>query len=67
MLKFLRRVFVILVLLFVVFVIFRIVNPTGAANFVNKVKNIPQTISDFFHRKSDGKKISIESDNTVLS
>lgn len=42
-------------------------NPTGAANFVNKVKNIPQTISDFFHRKSDGKKISIESDNTVLS
>lgn len=47
MLKFLRRVFVILVLLFVVFVIFRIVNPTATANFVDKIRAVPQKI---FHR-----------------
>jgi hypothetical protein len=56
MLRFLRRVFVILVLLIVVFVIFRIVNPTGTARFVEKVKAIPQTISGWFHRKADDTK-----------
>jgi len=67
MLKFLRRVFVILVLLFVIFVICRIVNPVGTANFVNKVRNIPQTISDFFHREKKEKNVLVEWISTVLS
>ena len=68
MLRFLRRVFVILVLLFVAFVIFRIVNPTWAANFVAKVKTIPQTISWWFHRKADdAKNVVIDWIDTVLT
>lgn len=70
MLKFLRRVFVILVLLFVVFVIFRIVNPTATANFVDKIRSVPQKI---FHRNTsesntdgdliiDGKTTSLSGD-----
>ena len=68
MLRFLRRVFVILVLLFVIFVIFRIVNPTATANFVDKVKNIPQTVSGWFHRKADNaKNIVVDWIDTVLT
>lgn len=68
MLRFLRRVFVILVLLFVVFVIFRIVNPTATANFVDKVKSIPQTVSGWFHRKADNaKNIVVDWIDTVLT
>lgn len=52
MLKFLRRVFVILVLFAIIFVIFRIAKPTATSNFVEKVKNIPQTVSWRFHRDS---------------
>lgn len=66
--RFLRRVFVILVLLIVVFVIFRIVNPTGTAKFVDKVKTIPQTISGWFHRKADDtKNVVIDWIDTVLT
>lgn len=68
MLRFLRRVFVILVLLIVVFVIFRIVNPTGTARFVDKVKTIPQTISGWFHHKADDtKNVVIDWIDTVLT
>ena len=66
--RFLRRVFVILVLLIVVFVIFHIVNPTGTAKFVDKVKTIPQTISGWFHRKADDtKNVVIDWIDTVLT
>lgn len=70
MLKFLRRVFVLLVLFTIIFVIFRIAKPTATSNFVEKVKAIPQTISSRFHK--DGKKnneseLTIKSNTTKIS
>lgn len=53
MFKFLRRVFIILVLLIIVFFIFRIIKPEATNRFVDKVKNIPTTISSRFHREKD--------------
>ena len=51
MLRFLRRVFIILILLIIVFFIFRFIKPEATSRFVDKVKNIPTTISSRFHRE----------------
>ena len=51
MLRFLRRVFIILILLIIVFFIFRFIKPEATSRFVDKVKNIPTTISSWFHRE----------------
>ena len=51
MLRFLRRVFIILILLIIVFFIFRFIKPEATSRFVDKVKNIPTTISNWFHRE----------------
>ena len=55
MFRFLRRVFILLVLFVIVFLVFRFVKPEATSRFVDKVKNIPTTISGRFHRekKSD--------------
>lgn len=43
-------------------------NPTGTARFVDKVKTIPQTISGWFHRKTDdAKNVVIDWIDTVLT
>jgi len=44
MLKFLRRVFIVLILLLVVFVVYRFINPDGANRLVDKIKSIPTSI-----------------------
>ena len=51
MLRFLRRVFIILILLIIVFFIFRFIKPEATSRFVDKVRNIPTTISSRFHRE----------------
>lgn len=51
MLRFLRRVFIILILLIIVFFIFRFIKPEATSRFVDKVKNIPTTISSRFLRE----------------
>ena len=51
MLRFLRRVFIILILLIIVFFIFRFIKPEATSRFVDKVKWIPTTISSRFHRE----------------
>lgn len=51
--KFIRRVFVLLVLFFIIFVIYRYINPVWASNFVEKLKSIPQYISNIFDRWSE--------------
>lgn len=61
MLKFFRRVFVLLVLFFVTFVIFRIVKPEATSNFVEKVRSIPQRL---FHR--DSKKDSVDDKKIII-
>ena len=53
MLRFLRRVFIILILLIIVFFIFRFVKPEATSRFVDKVKSIPTTISSRFHREKN--------------
>ncbi len=44
MLKFLRRVFIVLILLLVVFVVYRFINPDGANRLIDKIKSIPTSI-----------------------
>ena len=44
MLKFLRRVFIVLILLLVVFVVYRFINPDGANRLVDKIKSITTSI-----------------------
>lgn len=51
MLRFLRRVFIILILLIIVFFIFRFIKPEATNRFVDKVRWIPTTISNRFHRE----------------
>jgi len=64
MIKFIRRVFILLVLFCIAFLIFRIAKPDLASNFVAKVKSIPQTISSRFHRDQ---KIVIDSETTSIT
>jgi hypothetical protein len=66
MLRFLRRVFIILILLIIVFFIFRFIKPEATSRFVDKVRNIPTTISSRFHReKKSG--IVINGDTTYTN
>lgn len=53
MLKFLRRVFILLVLFVIIFLIFRFAKPEATSRFVDKVKAIPTTISSRFHREKN--------------
>lgn len=46
--RFIRRVFVLLVLFSIIFVIYRYINPVWASNFVEKIKSVPQYISNMF-------------------
>ena len=46
--RFIRRVFVLLVLFAIIFVIYRYINPVGASNFVEKLKSVPQYVSNMF-------------------
>jgi len=62
MLKFLRRLFIVLILLLVVFVVYRYINPDGASRLVDKIKSIPASIGIGVKDK-----IEIESETTSLS
>ena len=66
MLRFLRRVFIILILLIIVFFIFRFIKPEATSRFVDKVRNIPTTISSRFHREKKSN-IIINGDTTSTS
>ncbi len=66
MLKFLRRVFIILILLIIVFFIFRFVKPEATNRFVDKVRDIPTTVSSRFHREKKSW-IVINGDTTSTS
>ena len=61
MLKFIRRLFILLVLFLVVFVIYRYINPDGASKLVEKIKAIPWY---FWLLKDDNIKIEWE---TIIS
>ena len=66
MLRFLRRVFIILILLIIVFFIFRFIKPEATSRFVDKVRNIPTTISSRFHREKESG-IVINGDTTYTN
>lgn len=66
MFRFLRRVFIILILLIIIFFIFRFVKPEATSRFVDKVKNIPTTISSRFHREKKAE-IIINGDTTYTN
>ena len=66
MLRFLRRVFIILILLIIVFFIFRFIKPEATSRFVDKVKSIPTTISSRFHREKKSE-IIINGDTTYTN
>lgn len=61
MLKFIRRLFILLVLFTVIFIIYRYINPDSASLLVDKIKTIPDTISSiFWWDKEDNIKIESE-------
>lgn len=64
MMRFLRRVFILLVLFCIIFLAFRFIKPDATRNFVSKVKAIPQTISSRFHRDA---KVVINSNTVSLT
>lgn len=72
MLKFIRRLIILLVLFFVIFVIYRSINPDGASRFVDKVKTIPDNISSMLgldkedNIKINGETISISGDVDII-
>jgi len=53
MLRFIRRLFVLLILFIIVFLVYRYINPIWASMFVEKMKSIPDQISDFIDWNSD--------------
>lgn len=44
MLKFLRRLFIVLILILVAFVVYRFINPDGASRLIDKIKSIPASV-----------------------
>jgi len=72
MLKFIRRLFILLVLFFVIFVVYRYINPDGASRLVDNIKNIPDNISSMLglekkdNIKVDGETISISGDVDII-
>ena len=68
MLKFIRRLFILLVLFLIVFVIYRYINPDGASKFIERIKSIPNKISSMFvsdekdNLEIEGETISISGD-----
>lgn len=72
MLKFIRRLFILLVLFLVVFVVYRYINPDGASRLVDNIKSIPDSISSMFgsdkqdNIKVDGETISVSGDVNLL-
>lgn len=55
MLRFIRRLFVLLILFTAVFLVYRYLNPEWASKFVDYVKSVPDKISDFLWIESDVK------------
>ncbi len=45
--KFIRRLFMILILLAIVFFVYRYINPDGASRLVDKIKAMPDRVSEF--------------------
>ncbi len=66
MLKFIRRLFILLVLFLVVFLVYRYINPDGASRLVDKIKAMPDNISSMLGlEKKDN--IKVESETTSIS
>ena len=63
--KFIKRLIVVIVLLGLIFVIYRYINPDGASNLVEKIKNIlPEK---FFNKDSTWDVENLTSDDLIIS
>jgi len=66
MLRFIRRLFILLIIFTVVFLVYRYINPLWASRLVDKIKSVPDRISSFFQseKKDD---IKVEWKTTIIS
>lgn len=66
MLKFIRRLFILLILFTIAFLAYRYINPDGASRLVDKIKQVPNTISSYFVWEEDDN-IKIDGQTTSIS